>query len=319
MSKVVAAAIYARISRDVTGEGLGVERQLAECRKLAEQRGWTVAEEYVDNDISAYSGKTRPQYERMLQDVAEGRRDAVIAYHTDRLTRRPVELEHFMQVCDTAGMTHFATVTADIDLGNDDGLFMARILGAVAAKESARKSARLRSKARQNAEQGRVSGGGIRPFAYAADRVTVIESEAEVFRDLATRYLAGESLMSLTNWMQEQGIMSVAGKPWHTSVLRATLINPVTPASAPTMERSSPRRCGRRSSRPPSITSWSRLSPARRSPGAAPRAGICCRVCCGAGSAATSCSPQSATTGRSRPAATSACLVPTMVGAGSSP
>jgi len=227
MSKVLAAAIYARISRDVTGEGLGVERQLAECRKLAARRGWVVAEEYVDNDISAYSGKARPQYERMLEDVAEGRRDAVIAFHTDRLTRRPVELEHFMQVCDTAGLKHFATVTADIDLGNDDGLFMARVLGAVAAKESARKSARLRSKARQNAEQGRVSGGGIRPFAYADDRVTVVESEAAIFRDLATRYLAGESLMSLTNWMQEQGILSVAGKPWHTSVLRTTLTNPL--------------------------------------------------------------------------------------------
>jgi len=226
MPKVVAAAIYARISRDATGEGLGVERQLAECRKLAASKGWEVADEYVDNDLSAFAGKTRPQYQRMLEDVAEGRRDAVIAFHTDRLTRRPVELEHFMQVCDTAGLKHFATVTADIDLGNDDGLFMARILGAVAAKESARKSARLRSKARQIAEQGKVSGGGIRPFGYADDRITVIESEAEIFRDLATRYLAGESLMSLTNWMQKHDIRSVAGKPWHTSVLRTTLTNP---------------------------------------------------------------------------------------------
>ena len=53
MSKPIRAAIYARISRDVTGEGLGVERQLADCRALASERGWAVAEEYVDNDISA--------------------------------------------------------------------------------------------------------------------------------------------------------------------------------------------------------------------------------------------------------------------------
>lgn len=70
MTSPRAAAIYARISRDVTGEALGVERQLQDSRKLAESRGWVMAEEYVDNDISAYGGKSRPAYERMLTDIA---------------------------------------------------------------------------------------------------------------------------------------------------------------------------------------------------------------------------------------------------------
>jgi site-specific DNA recombinase len=55
VTKVRAAAIYARISSDVDGSGLGVARQLEDCRKLAESLGWPVAEEYVDNDLSAYS------------------------------------------------------------------------------------------------------------------------------------------------------------------------------------------------------------------------------------------------------------------------
>ena len=54
MSEPRSAAIYARISSDVTGEGLGVARQLEDCRKLAESKGWTVGAEYVDNDISAF-------------------------------------------------------------------------------------------------------------------------------------------------------------------------------------------------------------------------------------------------------------------------
>jgi DNA invertase Pin-like site-specific DNA recombinase len=45
---------------------LGVQRQVADCRKLASERGWVVAEEYVDNDVSAYSGKARSAYRRML-------------------------------------------------------------------------------------------------------------------------------------------------------------------------------------------------------------------------------------------------------------
>ena len=82
---------------------MGVQRQLEDCRKLAGDRGWTVVDEYVDNDVSAYSGKRRPEYERMLADIRDGLRDAVLVYNMDRLTRRPIELEEFTAVCEAAG------------------------------------------------------------------------------------------------------------------------------------------------------------------------------------------------------------------------
>jgi len=226
MNEGTAAAIYARVSTDQSGQGLAVERQLQDCRELASDRGWTVAEEYVDNDISAYRGKRRPAYTRMLEDIEAGQRDAVIVYNTDRLTRRPIELEQFVAICETAGLRQFATVTADIDLGNDDGMFMARILAAVAAKESGRKSERLKRKARETAEAGRPNGGNLRPFGYEKNQLTVVESEAVVIREAASRYLAGESLMSLATWLQDSGVLSVAGGQWRTSTLRQTLTNP---------------------------------------------------------------------------------------------
>ncbi|ORM09985.1 hypothetical protein A5N74_23885 [Prescottella equi] len=159
------AAIYARISSDQTGEGLGVARQLEDCRKLAADRGWIVGDEYIDNDVSAFKSRRRPEYERMLADLDAGDRDAVIVYNADRLTRRPIELEEFVTLCLRAGVQQVATVTADIEIGNDDGLFMARVLAAVAAKESARKSERIKRKAQQLAEQGMPHGGSNRPFS----------------------------------------------------------------------------------------------------------------------------------------------------------
>jgi site-specific DNA recombinase len=65
-----AAAVYARISSDIERSGLGVKRQVQDCRRLAASLGWTVAEDYIDNDLSAYSGKARPAYQRMLDDCA---------------------------------------------------------------------------------------------------------------------------------------------------------------------------------------------------------------------------------------------------------
>jgi site-specific DNA recombinase len=44
MSMPSAVAIYARISQDRAGDGLGTTRQVKDCRAEAERRGWPVAE-----------------------------------------------------------------------------------------------------------------------------------------------------------------------------------------------------------------------------------------------------------------------------------
>jgi site-specific DNA recombinase len=131
---VTAAAIYARISHDPSGEQLGVSRQIEDCRALAERRGWPVGEVYVDDDRSAYSGRPRPEYLRLLDDIAAGSVDGLVVWHLDRLHRQPRELEDFFTVCDRARLSALASVTGDTDLSTHDGRFMARILGAVARK-----------------------------------------------------------------------------------------------------------------------------------------------------------------------------------------
>src|SRR5438094_659504 len=102
MAKPQAAAIYARISEDRAGEMLGIKRQLEDCEKQAALKGWPVADRYCDDDVSAYSGKRRPEYRRMLADIAAGRIDAVLVWHQDRLHRHPKELEEFFETCDRA-------------------------------------------------------------------------------------------------------------------------------------------------------------------------------------------------------------------------
>ena len=97
------AAIYVRISSDQEGLGLGVERQLQDCQRLASDLGWQVAEVYEDNDVSASTGRPRPGYLRMVDDIASGARDGVLVYHQDRLHRDPLEFEHFRTVLEARG------------------------------------------------------------------------------------------------------------------------------------------------------------------------------------------------------------------------
>lgn len=228
MTKRTAVAVYARISQDRSGEELGVRRQLDDCRAEAKRRGWTVAQEYVDDDVSAYSGKARPAYEQMLADLADGRRDGVIVWHMDRLHRRPAELERFVDTCTGAGVRDVVTLSGDIDLAKGDGLLMARLLAAVAANESDSKKRRGKRKALEIAQSGRPVMGGARPYGFEADHVTHNPVEAAVIRDLAARALAGETLVSLTTSLQRDGVKTVSGGEWRTTTVRQLLTSPRT-------------------------------------------------------------------------------------------
>src|SRR5450631_1042780 len=94
------AVIYTRISQDREGAGLGVQRQLEDCRALCERQGWHIVDPpLADNDISAYSGKARPGYQELLRLIEAGAVDVVVSWHTDRLHRSPRELEQYIDSC----------------------------------------------------------------------------------------------------------------------------------------------------------------------------------------------------------------------------
>ena len=190
-----------------------------------ERQGWEVADRYVDDDVSAYSGKVRPQYRRMLDDLRGGFLDAVVVWHVDRLHRQPKELEEFFEVCKAASVSKLASVSGDIDLSSHDGQFLARILGAVARKESDDKSRRTRRKHEELAQAGKLAGGGSRPYGYEDDKMTVRASEAAVIRECASRLLAGEAVRSICRDLDERGVPTVSGRAWTTQTLRRVLMS----------------------------------------------------------------------------------------------
>ncbi|HUO74293.1 MAG TPA: recombinase family protein [Solirubrobacteraceae bacterium] len=218
--------IYARISSDREGDQLGVQRQIADCERIAQQRGWVVAERYVDDDISAWSGKRRPEFERLLADLRAGAVRGVLVYHLDRLTRGDLRvLESFVDLCDELRV-ELGCVTGDVDLATSTGRLTARMLGSLARYESDHKSERIRRKHEEIAANGRVSGGGSRPYGYEADKLTVRAAEAAIVRECAKRLLAGEPVLSIVRDLNERGVMSASGGVWSPQSLRRILASP---------------------------------------------------------------------------------------------
>jgi site-specific DNA recombinase len=224
-SVVVRAGIYARISSDREGDQLGVTRQIEDCRGEAERRGFVVEDVYVDDDISAWSGKDRPEFERMVGDLRTRRIGAVLVWHLDRLTRHPRELEAFMDLCDELHV-ELGCVTGDVDLSSHIGRLTARMLGGLARYESDHKSERIRRKHEEIAADGRVSGGGSRPYGYESDKVTVRAAEAAIIRECAKRLLSGEPVLSIARDLNERGVTSASGGAWSPQSLRRMLASP---------------------------------------------------------------------------------------------
>ena len=214
LSTPTSVAIYARISSDPDHDHLGVDRQLADCRDFAQSHGWPILDEYVDDDKSAWSGKLRPAYRRMLADIEDGQVDAVVVWHTDRLHRHPRELEEYIDLCAPRGVPTHSVTSGALDLTNPNGQFVARVHGAAARMESDNKSRRIRRKHEELAQAG-----------YLADRRTVDPDEAAIVREAAERILAGDSLRSLANNLNARGISTVSGAPWKQQVLRRMLLS----------------------------------------------------------------------------------------------
>jgi site-specific DNA recombinase len=219
------AAIYTRISQDREGAGLGVERQEADCRGLAEQLGWTIVAIHSDNDLSAYSGKPRPGYLALLADLRAGLADAVVCWHTDRLHRSPSELEDYIAVCEHGGVPTQTVKAGPLDLASPSGRMVARQLGAVARYEVEHQIERQQRARLQAATAGRW-GGGRRPYGYGADGVTVMKAEAETLQWAAAQVLAGVSLNAIIAELNARGNRTSTGRPWKPTELRRALCRP---------------------------------------------------------------------------------------------
>lgn len=224
-STSTSVAIYARISSDRTGAGLGVARQEMDCRKLAERLGWSVAYVLTDNDVSAYNGTRRAAYEELLRLMAAGAIQGVLTWHTDRLHRSPKELETYIDVAEKQGVTTQTVKAGEIDLSTPSGRAVARTLGAWARYESEHKSDRITRKKLELATSGAFSGGPV-PYGWVMveGSPVIVEADAAEIRTATSAILAGRSIGSIVKDLNRRGVATRRGQLWTSTSVR-NLVN----------------------------------------------------------------------------------------------
>ncbi|MEV6679437.1 recombinase family protein [Streptomyces erythrochromogenes] len=213
--------LYARISEDPRDRRRGVNRQMSDLRAFAEENGWEVGGEYVENDVSAHSGEDRPEYDRLMADAIEAAREPgvriiVVGYHPSRVWRRRVERAQAIEdlrhakcwvAFEAGGLFNMAKASDRSQLAN---------LGESDTAESEVKSERVARAALERAQEGRANGpvayGWRRQYEYddrgQVDGFHDVEDpeQAAIVREIVTRLLSGASLIGITADLNRRGV-----------------------------------------------------------------------------------------------------------------
>jgi DNA invertase Pin-like site-specific DNA recombinase len=127
--KTSRVAIYARVSTSDQNP----QYQLDELRHLAEQRGWTIIGEYVDQAVSGAKDR-RPELDRMMADLRRGRVSILLIWKLDRLSR---SLRHLLATVEELRSRNcdLISLNDNLDTSSPTGRFTFAVIGAVAELE----------------------------------------------------------------------------------------------------------------------------------------------------------------------------------------
>ncbi|GAB3176205.1 recombinase family protein [Myceligenerans halotolerans] len=221
--------VYLRISQDRDETRRSITNQKREVDGLTHRLGIEPdGEPFIDNDISATRSKKRDGYNDLVRTIKSADRPVVIiVWAVDRLYRRPKELEALIELVENGPISILTVVSGAFDLNTPAGRAFARQMVSFAAFEGEMKADRQRAANADLAAEG--AWHGSRRFGYqlngdgSADLDII---EAPVVRALADRFLAGETIYSLTKWLNSTGVKPIRAQRWHGTSVRQLLAAP---------------------------------------------------------------------------------------------
>ncbi len=227
------AAVYTRVSSDPRGIGRSVAEQEADCRTVAQAEGWEVVRVFCDQDRSAsrYAKQTRPEYQALADYVARGECDVLVTWEASRFQRDLQDYVKLRELCRDHGvlMSYSGRL---YDLSRTDDRLSTGLDALLAERESDMTRERVVRAMRANAVNGRPHGkllyGYTReydPRSGALIAQHVLPMQAEVIREAAKRFLAGEAPYRIAQDFNARGITAARGGSWNLTQIRRLLTN----------------------------------------------------------------------------------------------
>jgi site-specific DNA recombinase len=209
--KSVRCAIYTRVSTD---QGLDQEFNSLDAQyeassayiKSQAHAGWTLIRSRYDDGGFSGGSTDRPDLQRLLEDIRARKIDVIVVYKVDRLTRSLADFAKLVELFDGHGVS-FVSVTQQFNTTTSMGRLTLNVLLSFAQFEREVTSERIRDKIAASKRKGIWVGGPL-PLGYEmkADRVVVVEEEAERVRLIYRRYLEVSGVNELVRDLKQRHI-----------------------------------------------------------------------------------------------------------------
>lgn len=218
------AVIYARYSSHAQREE-SIEGQLRVCYDYAAREGFSIVNEYIDRAVSGTTDE-RPAFRRMISDSASRSFDTVLVYSVDRFARDRYAAATYKHELKRHGV-RIVSATQPIT-AEPEGILLEALLEGLAEYYSANLARGVRRGMHENALKCQSVGG--RPIlGYGVDPITkkyiVDPAGAGIVKEIFEKYNAGNSLISIVKYCNEQGYMTSQGKPFSRNSLTTILRN----------------------------------------------------------------------------------------------
>ena len=219
--------LYARKSTDVEDKQvLSIEAQITELRESAKRENLEV----VDILIEKQSAKTpgRPLFNSMLNRIENGEANGIIAWHPDRLARNSIDggkIIYFLD-CNKILALKFPQFWFE---STPQGKFMLNIAFGQSKYYVDSLSENTKRGLRQKVRRGEYPSRT--PLGYINDSrnktIVVDKKKSKIIKEIFDIYAQGNSrLEDISNYLQDNGIISKTGKRIHISKASFILSNP---------------------------------------------------------------------------------------------
>ncbi|MCM1059812.1 MAG: recombinase family protein [Eubacterium sp.] len=194
-------ALYIRVSTDAQyEEGYSVDAQKEKLKQFCKLRDITNYEFYIDGGWSG-SNIVRPEMQRLIKEIKEGRVEAVVVYKLDRLSRSQKDTIFLLEDIFIPNDCNFISLNENFDTTTPYGKAMIGILSVFAQLERENIRERTRMGMYERVKSGLWMGGGRIPFGYdynPAKNTLVPNEHAEDVKKIFELYLNGYSCYELS-------------------------------------------------------------------------------------------------------------------------
>ena len=214
--------IYARFSSHSQTEQ-SIEGQLRECYEYAKRQDLLVVAEYINRALTGTTDK-RPEFLRMIDDSKKKTFDYVLVYQLDHFARNRYDSANYKAKLKKNGVR---VLSAKENITEDaSGILIEGVLESMAEYYSAELSQKVKRGIRESYEKGYFIGGyGLFGYDIVDKKWTINSYEADIVRDIFTRYKNGEKAKEIIARLNGQGIKTTACSPFNMNSLARIIRN----------------------------------------------------------------------------------------------